>query len=197
MKRLTRVFAETTHGTKGYESVNEIRVNTESIHNLSEVITTLGTLEDILEKYGIANAEELNKFIYHKDCQISKWKQNYKNCSKLEKSISKEHQYCLDNWNACQEELAELKQKAIVPKYQIGQDVFVFDWTRQLRNGKVCEIQSNRVKFDQKSLITYLVDFYGNYSDDDQENDYFEENDLFASREEAEQKLAEIGGENE
>lgn len=68
VKRLTRIFAETTHGTKGYEPVNEIRVNTESTHNLSEVIVTLGILEDILEKYDIANSEELDKFIHHKDC---------------------------------------------------------------------------------------------------------------------------------
>lgn len=60
MKRLTRVFAETTHGTKGYESINKIKVDTESIHNLSEIITTLGELEDVLEKYGIESAEELD-----------------------------------------------------------------------------------------------------------------------------------------
>ena len=79
-----------------------------------EAIREFGELEDVLEKYGIESAEELDKFIHHKDCQIEKWKQDYENCSKLEKSMSKEHQYCLDNWRACEQELAELKQKAIV-----------------------------------------------------------------------------------
>lgn len=77
-------------------------------------INKLGKLEDVLEKYGIESAEELDKFIQHKDCQIDKWKQDYENCSKLEKSMSKEHQYCLDNWRATEQELAELKQKTIV-----------------------------------------------------------------------------------
>lgn len=160
-------------------------------------IDRLGELEDVLEKYGIKNAERLDKFIYHKDCQIKKWKQDYENCSKLEKSMSKEHQYCLDNWRACESELAELKQKAIVPKFQIGQEVWVNDWTGQLRIGRIYEVQTNSVLHDQQLLITYLVDFYGNYEDDDQENDYYEEKDIFATKEEAEKKLTEIKGEKD
>lgn len=58
----------------------------------NEVGEKLGELEDVLEKYRIESAEELDKFIHHKDCQISKWKQDYENCSQLEKSMSKEHQ---------------------------------------------------------------------------------------------------------
>ena len=91
--------------------------------------------------------------------------------------------------------LAELKQKAIVPKFDVGQEVWVNDWTGQLRIGRIYEVQANAVLHDQQLLITYLVDFYGNYEDDDQENDYYEEKDVFATREEAEQKLAEIKGE--
>lgn len=71
MKRLIKVFAETTHGTKGYETINKIKVDTESISNLSEIITTLGKVEDVLEKYGIENAEELDKLIHHKDKKIT------------------------------------------------------------------------------------------------------------------------------
>lgn len=74
MKRLTKVFAETTHGTKGYEAVNKINTDTESIHNLSEIITTLGELEDILESWHIENLEELKTRLH--DCQVYHLKNN-------------------------------------------------------------------------------------------------------------------------
>lgn len=74
MKRLTKVFAETTHGTKGYEAVNKINTDTESIHNLSEIITTLGELEDVLESWHIENLEELKTRLH--DCQVYHLKNN-------------------------------------------------------------------------------------------------------------------------
>lgn len=80
----------------------------------------------------------------------------------------------------------------IEPKFKIGQEVLVNDWTGQLRSGEIFEIQTNQVKFDQVPLITYLVD-YGAYSYDDQENDYFEEKDVFVTEEEAKAKLEELG----
>ena len=91
--------------------------------------------------------------------------------------------------------IAELEQQlknCIKPKFKIGQEVWVNDWTGQLRIGRIYEVQTNSVLYDQQLLITYLVDFYGNYEDDDQENDYYEEKDVFATKEEAEQKLAEL-----
>ena len=94
-------------------------------------------------------------------------------------------------------ELEEQLKNCIKPKFKIGQDVIVFDWSGQLRNGRVYEIQTNSVLHDKQQLITYLVDFYGAYEDDDQENNYYEEKEVFITREEAEQKLAEIGGKDD
>ena len=94
-------------------------------------------------------------------------------------------------------ELEEQLKNAIVPKFKVGQEVWVNDWTGQLRIGRIYEVQTNAALHDQRPLITYLVDFYGNYEDDDRENDYYEEKEVFATKEEAEQKLAEIGGEDE
>ena len=99
--------------------------------------------------------------------------------------------------NELTQRIAELEEQlanSIRPKFKIGQEVFVFDWTGQLRIGRVFEIQTNKVKFDQMPLITYLVDFYGSYCDDDLENDYFEEKDVFATYEEAQAKLEELRG---
>ena len=90
-------------------------------------------------------------------------------------------------------ELEEQLKNCIKPKFKIGQDVIVFDWSGQLRNGRVYEIQTNSVLYDKQQLITYLVDFYGAYEDDDQENNYYEEKEVFITREEAEAKLEELG----
>lgn len=197
MERLTRVFAETTHGTKGYESVNEIKVDTESIHNLSEIITTLGKIEDVLAKYEIENAEDLNKFIHHKDCQIEKWKQDYENCSKLEKLMSKEHQYCLDNWRACEQELAELKQKAIVPKFKVGQEIYVIDDYFRVTSAIIERIticRENSISEVETSYVHYLANLGEKYEWDERYL-ILDGEDISLTKEEAEQKLAEIKGE--
>lgn len=80
MERLTRVFTETTHGTKGYESINKIKVDTESIHNLSEIINTLGKIEDVLEEFELTSAEDLRNYLNFKtNMAIWEGELNYKN----------------------------------------------------------------------------------------------------------------------
>ena len=81
-----------------------------------------------------------------------------------------------------------------VLKFELGQEVFVFDWDKQIRSGRIYEIQINAVLHDRQPHITYLVDFTGNYSDDDQENDYYEEKDIYATEEEINIKLQELRG---
>lgn len=60
------------------------------------------------------------------ESQVEKWKQDYKNCSKLEKNLTKEHQYCLDNWRACEQENQQLKENL--------KDI------KKLQNAKVVEV---------------------------------------------------------
>ena len=81
-----------------------------------------------------------------------------------------------------------------IAKFELGQEVFVFDWDEQIRSGRIYEIQTNAVLHDRQPHITYLVDFTGNYSDDNQENDYYEEKDIYVTLEEAQEKLKEIQG---
>ena len=138
---------------------------------VGNAIDRLGELEDVLEKYGIENLDDFIKEYSSRNIKLAN-----------------------DNY-VLEQELAELKQKAIVPKFKVGQEVWVNDWTGQLRIGRIYEVQTNAALHDQQLLITYLVDFYGNYEDDDRENDYYEEKEVFATKEEAEQKLAEIKGE--
>lgn len=81
-----------------------------------------------------------------------------------------------------------------VLKFELGQEVFVFDRDKQIRSGRIYEIQINAVLHDRQPHITYLVDFTSNYSDGDQENDYYEEKDIYATEEEINIKLQELRG---
>ena len=92
-----------------------------------------------------------------------------------------------------EQELAEVKENAIVPKYLLGQEVYTI-YNGKIITGRIYEIQTNAVLHDKENLITYLVDFYSKYEDDEQDNDYFEEEDLFATEQEAQAKLKEIQG---
>ena len=47
---------------------------------------------------------EKEKELHYKTAECEKWKTDYENCSKLEKLMTKEHQYCLDNWRASEQD---------------------------------------------------------------------------------------------
>ena len=207
MERLTRVFAETTHGTKGYESINKIKVDTESIHNLSEIITALGKIEDILEEFELTSAEDLRNYLNFKG-NMAIWE------GKLE----------LKNKIAdLEQELAELKEK--LAQYEniekeIGCDIEVF-WKVYRRlsghgksdihlysifNNEIVEIIPTEIisgaysNYPQDCSFKYSV--WDKICESYQETySYFHfhdyNNEWFLSKEEAEQKLAEIKGEKD
>lgn len=136
----------------------------------SEVGTKLGELEDILEKYGIESVEELEDYLTPKlfchaklSENLDEFKKNYK-CESIIHIDTCEPQIELitDKVKDLKQELAELKQKAIVLEkaFELACDPRD-DWGGKKYSG---------TEFD-------------NY------HDYFIA--------EAEQKLAEIGGEDE
>lgn len=133
----------------------------------SEVGTKLGELEDILESWHIENLEELKTRLH--DCQVYHLKNN-------------SNETLIYNLKS---ELAELKQKAIVPKFRIGQEVFIIiqDVIR------ATSINSFRV-FENNELS-----YYCKYVDGERMYLELDEEEIFATKEEAEQKLAEIKGE--
>ncbi len=102
---------------------------------ISELEHRLGELEDVLEKYGIENVEEL------------------------------------------EQELAELKQKAIVPKYKIGDKVYAIIDTFAYTGVFPVEIRD-----------THLL--YEVWDGEDTTKQHYTR--IFATKEEAKQKLAEI-----
>ena len=138
---------------------------------IKEIEEKLGELEDVLEKYGIKNAEELDKRI---------------NSIRTNTLIDIENKEILELENAnLKSELAELKQKAIVPKFKVGQEIYI-----------VCDFNINRIVYGWKIAdYEYYKQLYIVVNKDG--IDWLPEEKIFATKEEAEQKLAEIKGEKD
>ena len=130
-------------------------INRAEIEPESTIRLKYNCLIRILEKYEIISDEDLDMIL--------------NNISPVRKENLK-----------LKQELAELKQKAIVPKYQVGQTLFRIDF------GAIVPFVVNEIYVQinaNKSMSIQYFDYVGLV---------IEENELFATREEAEQKLAEI-----
>lgn len=139
-----------------------------------EIFNKLGELEDVLEEFELTSAEDLRNHLNFKD-NMAIWERelNYKNkIADLE------------------QELAELKQKAIVPKFKIGQEVWFVSDPYTARYTKV-----RHMKVEEISISSIFVERGVMYAGDDWAG--ISESELFATKEEAEQKLTEIGGKDE
>ena len=134
---------------------------------IGEAINKLGELEDILESWHIENLEELKTMLH--DCQVYH----------LENNSNETLIHNLKN------ELAELKQKAIVPKFKVGQDAFI------ILDAVIKDTNINSITIFAGNELSYYCKYVNN------ERMYLEldEEEIFATKEEAEQKLAEIKGE--
>lgn len=164
----------------GWVGVNEQEDKT--VSPTSVALHKLCELEDVLEKYGIENLEEyISALREARKLAIEEGKTQFKRY--IEEVTKREK---------LEQELAELKQKAIVPKYRQGQLVYILynNIPSQVSIDKIIIKAKIESKFSQfnKIEIKYKVDY---------DAKYYNENDIFATQKEAEQKLAEIGGEDE
>lgn len=141
------------------------------LHITGEAIKRFGELEDVLEKWHIENLEELKTRLH--DCQVYR----------LENNSNETLIHNLKN------ELAELKQNAIVPKFKIGQKVWWIDT-------RVNSFNEQRYRIDSYLIDSIVItkEQFRYYGDDGL---WLGDNELFATKEEAEQKLAEIGGKDD
>ena len=129
---------------------------------ISELEHKLGELEDVLEKYNIESVEELDLIL---------------------QGLEKVHQ---ENANL-KNELVELKQKAIVPKFKVNQEIWYYHIGKnKIYSGIVEDMQWRPVNGMYYRIPNLQRDYF-----------WIREDELFATREEAEQKLAEIGGKDE
>lgn len=127
---------------------------------VGEPIRQFGRIEDVLGKHDVGSAEELDLIL---------------------EGLAKVHQ---ENANL-KNELAELKQKAIVPKFKVGQEIYI-----------VCDPNINKIVYGWK-IVDYEY-YKQQYIVENKDSiDWLREDKIFATLEEAEQKLAEIGEKDE
>ena len=141
---------------------------------LTTAIDKLGKLEDVLEEFELTSAEDLRNHLNFQDnMAIWEGELNYKN-----KIADLEQQ------------LAKLKQKAIVPKFGLGQPCFII-WIDGVMLFHIEKIIMELSKDEEETSVDYLITNHYGYALT------FPEEEIFATKEEAEQKLAEIGGKDE
>lgn len=165
MERLTKYYA----GAKQYFPFN--------LGDWSEqkAMNKLGELEDVLEKYEIENLEEyISALVEARKLAIEESKINFKR--HIEEMTKREK---------LEQELADLKRKAIVPKFQANQEIWYYHiGNNKIYSGIIEDIQWRPLNGMYYRIPNLQRDYY-----------WIREDELFATREEAEQKLAEIKGE--
>lgn len=144
-------------------------------------IDRLAELEDVLEKYGIENLEEyISALIEARKLAIKEKKTQFKRY--IEEVTKREK---------LEQELAELKQKAIVPKFQIRQHIWLA--RNNVFQKEPCELIVQNIEYHFKTGdFLYIVDFVekGHHKS----IIMCDNGDLFATLEEAELKLAQLKG---
>lgn len=164
MSRLTRkngIFDE--NGNK-IQNLNGYHTNSDADRFAQKEIYKLGQLEDVLEEFGIESVQEL-KARLQSESQLTK----------------AGYELALEN-----EDLTKQLSKAIVPKFEITQEVYIVDTiTETFYKTQICSIRI----FDG-----YEFAYYCKYDNDNHEKICLEvdEEFVFTSKAEAQQKLDEI-----
>ena len=138
-------------------------------------IDRLAELEDVMEKYGIENLDDFIKEYSSRNIKLAN-----------------------DNYNL-EQELAELKQKMIVPKFKVGQEIYVIDDYFKVTSAIIERIticRENSISEGETSYVHYLVNLGEKYEWDERYL-ILDGEDISLTKEEAEQKLAEIKGEKD
>lgn len=131
---------------------------------IAELEQELAKYKDLQDRLGLENADEFEWFV-----MLDLLTDNEKNMHILD----------------LHRELAELKEKAIVPKFKVGQEVYYYHIARnKIYLGLVEDIQY----FATRSGIFYRIP--------NLQRDYFwiREDELFATEQEAQAKLKELQG---
>lgn len=85
-----------------------------------------------------------------------------------------------------EQELAELKEKAIVPKFKIGQEVYsVFINRKYMESNEVCNLEITHIMRSKSGIF---------YQDNNKNAYWFNEKNTFLTEQEAQAKLKEIQG---
>lgn len=101
------------------------------------------TLSHLSKKAVIDLLNEQDEKIKELESQVAKWKQDCENCSRLEKLMTKEHQYCLDNWRECKKENQQLKQQ--LSNEEKSHDLCIDSFNEE------CERLRKQIKFESEA----------------------------------------------
>ena len=179
MERLTKKCDMITRTTA---SVGETEYVVKE-NKFGKAINKLGELEDVLEKFNIGYAAQLDSIL---------------TVNRTNTLIDIENKEILELENAnLKSELAELKQKAIVPKFRTYQPIFyITQFYTSTKGNPEYDIISDKyyVAENENEIILGW-----NYAKDFNQRKYYYVRKywVFATKEEAEQKLAEIKGEKD
>ena len=153
------------------------------LHITGEAIKRFGELEDVLEEFGLTSAEDLRNYLNFKG-NMAIWEGKFE----LKNKIA-----------VLEQELAELKQKAIVPKFEVGQEIYVTDDYFKVTSAIIERVIINTeysISKGETSYVHYLANLGEKYEWDERYL-MLDGEDISLTKEEAEQKLAEIKGEKE
>lgn len=156
---------------------------------VGNAIDRLAELEDVLERWHIENLEGyisalievINIAIEEKKTQFKRYIEEVTKREKLK------------------QELAELKQKMIVPKFEVGQEIYVIDDYFKVTSAIIERVIINTeysISKGETSYVHYLANLGEKYEWDERYL-MLDGEDISLTKEEAEQKLAEIKGEKD
>ena len=141
-----------------------------------------------MKKYYLNIIKDKDQRIAELEQELAKLKEKYNKANEKLKNITEEVENNFvdgQDYEKLKQELAELKEKAIVPKFKVGQEVYYYHIARnKIYLGLVEDIQY----FATRSGIFYRIP--------NLQRDYFwiREDELFATEQEAQEKLKEMNG---
>ena len=135
--------------------------------------------------------DKLLKEIYKFEKELAEFKEKYEDCENERLQNRIEYLTMKNKWLSAEKELAEFKEKAIVPKFKVGQNIFFIDNECQIAQGVVDVILTGQDVFE--NWCKYSIDLGLEYEDDIRFIDKNEE-EIFATKEETQDKLKEMKG---
>ena len=158
---------------------------------MSKLKQTLFSLKDADRKIIKEKLKEKKEKLKEKDDKIKQLEQELAEMTRKYEFSCRPVGGLVDTAINLEKQLAELKENAIVPKFRIGQEVFVVDNECQIAQGVVDVILTGQDVFEK--WCKYSIDLGVEYEDDIRFIDKNEE-EIFATKEETQDKLKEIQG---
>ena len=128
--------------------------------------------------------EKQQKRIAELEQELAELKSKYEDCENERLQNRMDYLTMKNKWLNSEKKLAELKEKAIVPKFKVGQEIWCIQYMA------IFKFKINKVEIHRGEEETENRIIYGNWED----MIYQIEENCFATEQEAQEKLKEIQG---